>query len=89
MPLFLETVSESELIVRKFPCAVHNIAAPIPTRTDPRYKAQTIGFRKDKIKTLIPSLLAKGDDPSVTVMNKEGSSPSHLWLAKINLAAGL
>lgn len=24
MPLFLETVSESELIVRKFPCAVHN-----------------------------------------------------------------
>lgn len=116
MPLFLETVSESELIVRKFPWAVHNtewqrngekqmmheykagkalqgwlvnqcsliaifsqikfgfqkfqteenncinknkmkphqnlLAAPIPTRTDPRYKAQTIGFRKDKIKTL-------------------------------------
>lgn len=28
------------------------LAAPTPTKADPVYKAQTIGFRKDKMKML-------------------------------------
>ena len=28
------------------------LAAPSPTSTDPKYKAQTIGLRKDRINTL-------------------------------------
>lgn len=42
------------------------LAAPIPTRTDPRYKAQTIGFRKDKIKTLQTEVQGIHKDVCVT-----------------------
>lgn len=34
IPEFFPIVSSSEFIVKKFPWAVHNIAAPIPTSTE-------------------------------------------------------
>ena len=56
-PLFRPIVFSFELIVKKFPCAVHITAAPTPITAEPTYSDHTIGLINDNTKPLKKTFL--------------------------------